>query len=280
MVKRTPCWNQGIVLVLSKYIFGFDWLRLTSTCKDLRQYASYNREFFEECHEFFFRELPSGVTEILITAAQPKRLKRIFGERRALKKNNYRYDIAPIPETVTTLRFSEIFNRDISQWHLGKNITVISFGRYFNSDIRSVTFPDNLKVLQFGQNFDQEVIGLNLPGSLEKLVFGSDFNHPVFDPEDGRCLKLPPGLRELSFGKIFNQKVISDDKSRCWKLPETLKILSLGPNFSQRVSGWLLPRNIQKVEATLKLFLENENWVPKGASVVAIMPGYWSQVQF
>jgi hypothetical protein len=105
-----------------------------------------------------------------------------------------------LPPSITTLRLSNLFDKDIIT--IGYKLPILTellFQDEFNQPIKHVHFPNTLTILKFGFRFNQNVdVELN---ALQILHFGEEFNQFI-----NICW---PELTEILFEKEFNQKLNS-----------------------------------------------------------------------
>ncbi len=124
-------------------------------------------------------------------------------------------DILCLPHTLNTLRLPNDFNEPLCTNLFYDSLTKLKFSDYFNKQIKTGDLPHSIIELKLGSTFNQRIDFLHSLTNLEKLTFGMDFNHSI------EKHVLPDRLLYIKFGNVFNQILTSKS------LPSKLKSLIL-----------------------------------------------------
>ncbi|GAM20982.1 hypothetical protein SAMD00019534_041570, partial [Acytostelium subglobosum LB1] len=128
--------------------------------------------------------LPSGITGLTLGG----------GFNNVLTSNDH------LPDTLTELTLGRHFNYPIKTV-LPQSITKIKFGDMFNQTISPNTLPSSLISVNFGHNFN---LVITLPDTLRELTIGGCYDKP---------LNLPPNLRTLRMYQLQQIKYVASSVS-------------------------------------------------------------------
>ncbi|KYQ91642.1 hypothetical protein DLAC_07417 [Tieghemostelium lacteum] len=149
--------------------------------------------------------------------------------------NYYSTPIEPgvLPKSLKTLILSSNFRDKIEMGSLPMYLTTLDLGG-FNEELPVGLLPQSLKNLKFG-GFDKPIQPGSLPNSIEVLLMGNAFTKKL-QPNT-----LPTSLRYLEFGNHFNKKFLPN------VLPQQLRSLTLGNNYIKPLIH--LPPSLQSLKA-------------------------------
>lgn len=240
--------NTGAIVALSQHISGWDWVRLTSTCKILRMYSSWNSELVLRISGSC-QNLPDGLTCVEVVYYGPV------------------INVVNLPDTLVSLSiaFDSPVVSSACEWVLPKKLRSLTIGGRFNQMVFGIGSPDvywhlpnKLEELVISTNeWNQPVFdpisgkGWVLPETLRLLDIAGGFNHPVFNTVTHTGWELPDKLVNLYLSGTFDQNVFDNVTGEGWRLPETLETLWIGPHFNRPVfngeEGWILPRPLREL---------------------------------
>lgn len=230
-----------VMVSLRNYLTGWDWLRLVSTCKSLRQYGRWNTKLQACAHLYEPRVFPVGLTKL------------------DLKYDGAVINKLTVPDTLTALviAFNEPVVKSNAQWSLPSSLRSLTISGGFNQSVIGWMLPVNLEELCFLSPWNQPVFdpisgnGWVLPPKLKCLDLGSSFCHPVFNTVTCKGWMLPSRLDALYMAGSFDHDVFSPDKGGGWDLPHSLRTLWLGKKFDRCVFsgiyGWRLPMRLREL---------------------------------
>lgn len=267
MDQVQPHWtrDEGVILALNHHVTGRTWHTLTSTCTDLRKYATSNRCFEVEWTQKTKKyRLPLGITRLSMKGNNFCNLWMVPRSVHTLQVRSFWkiHDTAFFPDHIQHLDIttdkpqplenwsypSELISLKVNQGitpliRLPERLTKLEVGGmvaynycpwipYEPAELRW-KLPPSLTYLDIGKNIQFTVNNWTLPTGLQVLKLGKYFI------QDVSGWKLPSSLRELYMGQMFNNKVIG------WELPESLEVLDMGDGFDKPVNQWTLPKNLR-----------------------------------
>lgn len=251
--------NDGLMMCLRDFVQGSDWLRLTSTCKDFRRYALWNRKL--SCRyprppiQGKIQNLPLGLTcmEIGCSITAKKIILPETLTHLVINFNN-RVNNWKLPDGLTSLTLGDEFNRAVEGWSLPESLEELHVGSGFNHPVTKWALPSKLRVLKFSMLSRVSVVGWVLPDSIQYLECWCNFyNHfcvwklPIrlktfivrgrTNYLDMDCLELPEGLESFA--------VKADIHFNIKGLPKMLKVLCVGGRVEVDGEKLQLPQNFK-----------------------------------
>ncbi|GAM25073.1 hypothetical protein SAMD00019534_082480, partial [Acytostelium subglobosum LB1] len=193
------------------------------------------------CEAFTYKSAPQVVDTFLYTSfSQPDEdtlpvtlTSLTFSER-------YNKDLIPgtLPISLTSLTFGDMFNKPLIPGTLPPALKSLAFGCVYDKPIAPDILPSSLTSLKFGYYFNKDITLGSLPESLATLVFGSCFNRVVTPGT------LPSSITTLIFGHSFG-RAQTNPTIELRSLPDSLTTLEFGYMFNQPLQPMMLPGRIR-----------------------------------
>lgn len=283
-----PYWtqDQGIMLCLRGMIHSWSWLRLSETCRFLRQWALYNRYFPETFPVLGIEPAPAGITHMdAVTCSGSETL-------------------IVIPNTVRRFKHQSLFNSYVIK--LSPRTVVLDIGltnmRGVLSDVTTnpiqLIVPSNLQRLNinnvwfYGKPFhatgSQSFPGYSLVtiGGTRKSCFdlralrNLQTARLVGMPTEAASM-YPATLRSLEIYDIWPEQVFPDEleeltfhklvcKDAEILLPERLKALRIGLYLDDPISYLSLPEHLSVLCLPDTFLIWQDMWFPEHLKVLAI----------
>ncbi|KAK5582690.1 hypothetical protein RB653_004275 [Dictyostelium firmibasis] len=146
--------------------------------------------------------------------------------------------VGSIPNSVRSLKLSNVYSYPFLEGSLPPKIKNIYVGQFFNLKIDKGIIPSTCETIRFGYHFNQSFEFL--PPSVTSIEYGSIFNKPE---------TIPPTVTRLKLFNFFNRIDLTEND-----IPRSIKFLIIDGCFNINLLAGFIPSSVTKLVLGPKYF--------------------------